>query len=196
MLATSARRALGGELELAPAPSQEALAKEWQWRIEIVLRMPEQNRVLTADHYVFLMRRENYKVIIEYGTSSQTLHTSAAVLDTGAGPNCIREDAVPEDAVALIRDEPNYRVFDANGNPLSLRGVVTLRVRAGSRLVKTDFIVCQTLQVAVILGIEFLDLQVEQIRPIDQNVTYRDGTVIPIHRRWPQIDAKSRPKVP
>ena len=193
-IATAASRALGNKLAWTPDNGKSKLAEEWQWRIKIILEIPRPSRVMMADQYVFLMRLDNYKVVIEYGSSASDLQEGAAVLDTGAGPNCIREDAVPQGARSKIREDPDYRVFDANGNALSLRGVVTLRVRAGRRLVKTDFIVCQTLQVALILGTEFIDRQVEQIRPGDQTMRYWDGTTIPIHREWPSLPQRPKPK--
>ncbi len=53
-------------------------------------------------HFVFLMRSVNYKVIVSIGRSVDSLKRREVLVDTGAGPNCIREDALPRKGVVEI----------------------------------------------------------------------------------------------
>ena len=44
---------------------------------------------------VYLMKSRNYKFVVSVGVSNSALAPVVAVLDTGAGPNLIREDVLP-----------------------------------------------------------------------------------------------------
>lgn len=104
-----------------------ALVTEWSWRLEIMRK----NLVQDNDEvmYVFLMRKENYKILCQVGASARDMHAVAAVMDTGAGPNCILEGELPIAVRSTVRQVPSFFVFDANGNPLSLAVIDTLSIR-------------------------------------------------------------------
>ena len=136
---------------------------------------------------VFVMARRNYKVFADIGQSPYELRRICTVLDTGAGPNFIKESSLsPASREKMIKGGlPN--ICDANGNPLSMMGRLKLVTRLGSSLVLVDFVVCRTLAADAILGADFCDRYVEAIRPRKKLVELDDGTTVPIVRnpsRW------------
>lgn len=60
------------------------------------------------------------------------------------------------------------------GKALSLSGIVSLSVRLGKCIIKVDFIVCQTLQVRVILGSYCCNRHGRDIMPLEQKVAMKD----------------------
>ena len=131
---------------------------------------------------VFVMAKRNYKLYTQVGTSRNILERLLAVLDSGAGPNFIRESDLPR-GVTRLRYGPLPKVDDANNNPIRMKGLPDLIVRLGSRLVKLEFIVCARLAAPLILGCDFMDRFVEAIYPRKKTVEMDDGTTIPITRK-------------
>ena len=128
------------------------------------------------------MAKRNYKVDTQVGTSRNTLERLLAVLDSGAGPNFIRDSDLPH-GVTRHRYGPLPNVADANNNPIRMMGLADLIVRLGSRLVKLEFIVCEHLAAPLILGCDFMDRFVEAIYPRKKTVERDDGITIPITRK-------------
>ena len=126
------------------------------------------------------MQKRNYKVFAQLGTRISAMYRYLAVLDTGAGPNVIRSDALPPGAVIKPHKTPPMR--GANGRPLQTVGVTTLHVRVGTEGDRQQFIVCEQLAVDVILGCQFCDQYVEAIRPRDRTVVLNDRSVVPIEQ--------------
>ena len=125
------------------------------------------------------MAKRNYKVYTQVGTNRNILERLLAVLDSGAGPNFIRESDLPH-GVTRLRYGPLPNVADANDNSIRMKGLAGLIVLLGARLVKLEFIVCERLAAPLILGCDFMDRFVESIYPRKKTVEMDDGTTIPI----------------
>ena len=104
------------------------------------------------------------------------------ILDTGAGSNFVRADALPKGWERLLEPGEVPTIADANGRPLRTSGSVTLVVRLATRM-KCKFIVCERLAAPVILGCDFNDTFVEAIYPRRKVVELDDGTKVPIVRK-------------
>jgi len=105
------------------------------------------NKVLRRLDPILLFSSENYKVHAEIGTSPHHLHHTGAVLDTGAGPNCIRADILPPNWEAWNIPNLNSGPVDAQGNRVEIVGITSLYVRLGSQTTRTHFLVCKSLAV-------------------------------------------------
>eukprot|EP00171_Calliarthron_tuberculosum_P022096 IDg22096t1 len=100
---------------------------------------------------VFLFTSPNYKINLFLAVRPVLLSEQVAVLDTGAGPNCVRIDALPTGASRHIQQRPLPSVQDANKKLLATLGIVALYIQAGEIMVRTDFLVCQNLSVPIII---------------------------------------------
>lgn len=132
---------------------------------------------------VCYLKSENYKIFANIGLSGAVMYRHAVVLDTGAGPNCIRTDALPPGARGKLEAPPDFGVFDANGKPLTLEGCIKLDVEVGKCRVTASFIVCRHLQVGTILGTDFTNLHVHSIMCRDGFVEMKDGSQAEIIRQ-------------
>ena len=132
---------------------------------------------------VLTMKKRNYKVYADVGIDEYNMHRKVSILDTGAGPNFIRRDELPEVTWAKIRQAALPDVCDANNRPLQTAGLITLPVKLGRYLVDVQFIVCNKLAASMILGADFCDRYVEAIRPRLRKVELEDGSTIPIIRK-------------
>ena len=78
------------------------------------------------------MKSRNYKFVVSVGVSNSALAPVVAVLDTGAGPNLIREDVLPPNWESLrLRGVPIPRVMNASGRLLHSKGVMVLILQVG-----------------------------------------------------------------
>jgi hypothetical protein len=94
-----------------------------------------------------------------------------AILDTGAGPNLVRGDVLPEDWMRyLTTEEPHFRVVGASARPLPKQGVLTLCVQLGKVKAHAKFIVVKHLTAGCIRGCQFIDRQVTSILPKERRV--------------------------
>jgi len=102
-------------------------------------------------------------------------------LDTGAGPSIIRVDALPKGWEKRLHPRPHLpHIVDANKNPISARGMVTLRLRSGGFATDVDFVVVQRLAVPVLLGTSFINSHVEAVYPRRQRVRWSTDASVPI----------------
>ena len=136
----------------------------------------------------FLFKKENFKVAAAIGLSPSTLESFPVVVDTGAGPNCVRFSVLPKAAQKKIRYRDGYKVVDANGNPLSIAGVISLFVRIGKCQVKAEFLVCNALQVPFLIGTDFIRHHVPAILPMDDKIMMKDDSEVPILSRVGEHD--------
>ncbi len=88
---------------------------------------------------ILVLRAPNNKV--QVGTALEPAHlcSEVAILDTGAGPNCVRRARLPAGWETGLLDAPAMRVRDANRNPLPVNCVISLYVQLGTTLVKGEF---------------------------------------------------------
>jgi gag-polyprotein putative aspartyl protease len=104
-----------------------------------------------------------------------------AILDTGAGPNLVREAVLPEDwNWRRLTGEPECRIVGAGGRKLRQKVVIILHVQVGQPRLKTKFIVVEELAAECILGCQFINRHVQTIIPKDRKVVLSDGSVISI----------------
>lgn len=119
------------------------------------LSLPEKNVVLSSSHYI---------VMASVGVSLKEMRPSPAVLDTGSGYNVIRRDLLPHDwHQHLLTDVQLPNVKDANGNSLAINHAVQLKVRFGSQLFQSPFLVADKLSCPLIVGTLFLTKHVDAI---------------------------------
>jgi transposase InsO family protein len=127
------------------------------------------------------MKSRNYKFIVSVGVSNSVLAPVVAVLDTGAGPNLIREDVLPPDWESLrLRGVPVPKVMNASGRLLHSKGVIVLIVQVGDLRTRVRFYVTAGLAVPCILGCNFIDRHVRSIMPGERRVELREGGSVAI----------------
>ena len=90
---------------------------------------------------VALLAKRNYKVYADLGFDTTLTVRRVATLDTGAGPNIIRKDQIPDSMLSRLKFGPLPNLTDANRKPLRRFGTISLIVRMGRLLSKVDFIV-------------------------------------------------------
>ena len=72
--------------------------------------------VVSDASQVNLMKSDHFKVICLVGATRVLMHTVLAVLDTGSGPNLVRESLLPKDWRSLAIKQDSYpSIRDANG---------------------------------------------------------------------------------
>jgi len=82
-------------------------------------------------------------------------------LDTGAGPSIIRVDSLPKGWEKRLHPRPHLpHIVDANKNPISAQGMITLRLRSGAFATDVDFFVVQRLAVPMLLCTSFINRNV------------------------------------
>jgi Retroviral aspartyl protease len=110
---------------------------------------------------VFPLATRNYKISATVGGTTVISTPLRAILDTGAGPNLIREELLPEDwSRYCVADAPFYNIVGAGGKQLRQKGVITLFVQVGNLRMQARFIVVHSLAAECILGFQFIDRHV------------------------------------
>ena len=157
-----------------------------------ILARPVKKGLLEVEVVCSLATR-NYKVSATVGVSATVLRPVSAILDTGAGPNLIKETALPEDWERYrIPGPPAFHIVGAGGRRLLQKGNITLTVQLGTIKVQARFIVVEGLAAECILGCQFIDRQVQAIHPKEKRVTLANGSVIPIiHDSGPPVCERS-----
>ena len=144
----------------------------------------------TNDSTVNLMKTDHYKVTLLLGCSKSLMHSADAVLDTGAGPNFVRESLLPVNWRKHSADASGYpSIRDANNRRLKLSGVIPMYVDIGGFQLRTNFLVCSELAVKVILGCDFIQKYVQAILPQKHQVVLRYGGAVAIQTKRPKVVA-------
>jgi hypothetical protein len=95
---------------------------------------------------VFSLATRNHKVSATVGVSAAVLRPDSAILDTGAGPNLIREKVLPEDWERYsIPGPPEFHIVCAGVRRLLQKGNITLTMQLGTIKVQARFIVVEGL---------------------------------------------------
>lgn len=128
------------------------------------------------------MSRLNYKVFSDICTTNASRVRTLKFLDTSAGPNFIRKDALTIGYETYLKPGPLHNICGENGNRISMRGVVTLQVELCAYRLALDFIIFNRLATTCIFGTDFFDRFVEAIRTNMTLVELDNGTTIPIIR--------------
>jgi Retroviral aspartyl protease len=149
----------------------------------VTIPRKEQKNIPPGIEQVCLMASRNCKVSATVGVTTAVATPVYAILDTGAGPNLVREDVLPEDWLRYrMAGETTYQVTGANGRSLPQRGVVTLWVQLGRLRAQARFIVVKHLAAGCILGCQFIDRHVKRIHPKEKRLLLNDGTPVAILR--------------
>jgi hypothetical protein len=110
-----------------------------------ILSRPVKNGLLEVEVVLSLATR-HYKVSATVGVSATVLRPVSAIFYTGAGPNLIREKALPEDLERYrIPGHPEFHIVSAGGRWLLQKGNITLTVQLGTIKVQARFIVVESL---------------------------------------------------
>lgn len=126
----------------------------------------------------------NYKVEALVGPTAETQVQLLTVLDTGAGPNLIRADLLPDDTLLkLDKSREMVNLASASNHRLHVMGIATLSVSIGDYKARQQFIVVKKLGADVILGCTFIDAHVRSIRPRQKSIELQNDSVVPIQRR-------------
>ena len=132
----------------------------------------------------------NYKVEAFIGPSYTTTQRMLTVFDTGAGPNLIRADMVPQGTRMFKRKIVN--LASASKHRLETLGIVSLTVDLSGYVCKQPFVVTRNLAADAILGTTFTDRHCDKLSFRNRQVTLSDGTVVPIVRRLAGVPSRER----
>jgi len=134
---------------------------------------------------VLLFSLHNYGIVASLGLDKLSFRAFGVVVDTGAGPNLVRLNALAPDwlrQVVTSKEEEQVRLRDANNARLRTSGTITLWLQTGARIVPVPFLVVDDLSVPVILGCTFIDDKAHAILPQDRSIRWTDGSVTAILR--------------
>jgi len=132
-----------------------------------------------------LFSLHNYRIVASLGLDKLFLRAFRVVVDTEAGPNLVRRNALAPDwlrQVVTSKEEEQVRLRDANNARLRTSGTVTLWLQTGARIFPVPFLVVDDLSVPVILGCTFIDDIAHAILPQDRSIRWTDGSVTAILR--------------
>ena len=144
------------------------------------------------------MKSRNYQVSATGGVSPAILSPTRAILDTGAGPNLVRSNLLPDDWERFrVHTTPSIPIVEANGRRLRQKGTVTLFAELGKLRVKAQFLVVEGLATECILGCQFINRHVAAILPKEKVVRLSDASTIPILKDSdPLLPLEERVKTP
>ena len=118
----------------------------------------------------------NFRVATALGYTRTPKVYTEAIVDTGTGPNLVREDILPRYWERYKRSiTASSTIIDANGNRLKPESMVPLYVKMGKTTMRTMFVVTKNLSVRCILGCVFLRRQVEAILPRESSLLLHSG---------------------
>jgi hypothetical protein len=137
--------------------------------------------------YVYPLKSRNYKASATVGVTTVVATPVRAILDTGAGPNLVCEEILPEDWERYrVTNDPPLNIVGAGGRWLRQKGVLTLCVQLGRLRVKASFVVVPRLAAECILRCQFIDQHVRNILPKERRVTLSGDRVLPtLHNPQP-----------
>lgn len=103
----------------------------------------------------FIITKSTYKVYAYLGLDRYYMSRILIIPDTGASPNFVRKADLPDELHNHIRHGHRTDIYDANTKPVPMTGTVKMSVNLESFLAHVEFIMCQSLAAAVILGADF-----------------------------------------
>lgn len=101
-------------------------------------------------HVLFTL--ENYKVSTTLGDNLESTPSYCPVLDTGAKPNLIQKDTLPDKWLPPIRGTRGPAIKDANRRLIRTTEAIKQTGEVGDLTTEVDFLLCETLSVPCILG--------------------------------------------
>ena len=139
----------------------------------------------------------NDKVNASIGSSITSTEKVLAVPDTGAGPNLVRADLLPDHTLStLYRKKRIVNLATASNHRLKTLGIAILTVNIEGYICRQPFVVVQALAADVIHGATCIDLDGNDINIRQQTFRLIDGTTVPIRRRAAGLPTPVRSKEP
>eukprot|EP00171_Calliarthron_tuberculosum_P017931 IDg17931t1 len=136
------------------------------------------------DDPVCYLSQFNYKLEARVGPSVQDQQCLLTVLDTGAGPNLIRADLLPQRLLdELDRSQEVINLASASKHRLDVLGITQLTVTIASYTARMPFVGVRQLGTDVILGCHFIDKAVDSIQIRHRRIALTNGSHAPIIRR-------------
>jgi Retroviral aspartyl protease len=130
---------------------------------------------------VHIFQSRNNKLYFSVGVSKAVLYSERAVLDTGAGPNLVREDILPKNWERWrVPNKPLHRITNARDKQILAKEVIVLYVQLSNTVHRVRFYVAPGLAVPCILGCNFINLHVKAILPKEKKVDLHDGASVAI----------------
>jgi hypothetical protein len=134
---------------------------------------------------VHLFQSHNYKLGVSIGLTRAVLFPVRSVLDTGAGPNLVREDVLPSGwDCSLIPNQPLPQITNASGKRMPVKGVIILILQVGNLVRRVRFYVTPGLGVPCILGCNFINLHVRSIHPKERRIDLIEGVSCHFYGGW------------
>ena len=97
---------------------------------------------------------------------TKNMRRFVAIIDTGAGSSVICQGELPQHVKDNIkRLQKHFDIKKASGKPLPIAGKIRLSVEIGAKKGAVQFVVAETLAIAVILYCDYCDQHVESIKP-------------------------------
>ena len=109
-----------------------------------------------------------------------------AVLDTGAGPNCIKQKILPPGWRNYLTSSSPTPLVDAQHNTIPTAGTILLYIQVGELLARVSFTVCEKLTVPLILGTAYINRLVSSINIEDHRLILRDNSSTAILGKLPK----------
>jgi hypothetical protein len=99
-------------------------------------------------------------------------------VDTGAGPNLVRQDQLPNDweTHQPASNPPEAAIRDFNGRRLNVMGHLQLSCRVGNHNIGAIFLVFERLAVHLFLRCDNIFKNVHRLQPGIGSVTLKDGS--------------------
>lgn len=129
---------------------------------------------------ILVLARKTYKVCADIGPTGRLMSRVQSVLDTGTGPNLIPKSELPSGMETFVSFRPTQDIGDANNRPLRSLGSPEMPLRLGRFVAAAEFIVCEKLDVSLIIGADRCDTFVEAIYPWKTKVKLADFSEVPI----------------
>ena len=100
----------------------------------------------------------NYKVEASVGTSTNSLTPVLSVFDTGAGPNIIRADILPDEVLSSLQTSREIaNLSSASQHKLDTLGIAYLYINVSGYICRQPFVVAKQLSADMLLGTTFTD---------------------------------------
>ena len=134
---------------------------------------------------VLIFSLHNYLIVASLGLDKLSLRAFGVVVDTEAGPNLVRRNALAPDLLRQVvtsTQEEQVLLRDANYARLRTSGTVTMWLHTGARIVPVPFLVVDDLSVPVILGCKFIYDDANTILPQDRSICWTKVSVTAILR--------------
>lgn len=121
-------------------------------------------------------------------TDDEEFAIFTAILDTGAGPNLVREDVLPKPSLPNLQPM-RVSIRAAGDTTIRVEGVIRSTVKIGGHKASTGFVVASKLATKGILGTVFMDKELSWIKKNCWQIIQRNGYAVVIVKNFEEKDA-------